>query len=497
MPALRRSAPLVVLLALTGGFWTYNTLPFVAEDCYFYPIIARNLALRGVQSFWGVELTNGVHPLWTLLLGGYTWVVSRVSIAVLHNSAYGLPLVLALLGLGAMNFIEVADRARLPRSVVVFPLVVYLSVFGMVYSEAHTAFFAHSCLARLACRDDEGESHPVAVGLAASAVFLARLDSVFYVGAFMVWYAVRDRSLSTVAKMACACAVPACLYVAVNLLYFGGAAPISGYLKSTFPMPFIQGLRFVGGPAVMLSGYSLPFGWLPLGFGVVTALLLRRRLEGFQTLLYPLIVGTAGHAVYTGFFTAGFTDWYWYYVLPILLASWSAACLLRSFRFYPWDERAQWAAVILLAAGLFESRLHRPDDQELPALKTLRVSRELGIEHSVVLMSEWPGTLGFYSSNDVIAADMLTSNRQLVQRMVENSNALDVLFDEARRQGFPVRYVIYNGGMFVKPARDLSGIDLMDPKMVNNLRGVVIGHAELGTPLAVRDGIVVWKIAGS
>ena len=48
-------------------------------------------------------------------------------------------------------------------------------------------------------------------------------------------------------------------------------------------------------------------------------------------------------------------------------------------------------------------------------------------------------------------------------------NALDVLFDEARRQGSAVQYVIYYGGMFVKPAADLSGIDLMDPKMVNNV----------------------------
>ena len=180
-----------------------------------------------------MEPTNGVHPLWTLLLAGYTWVVALVSINVVRDGAYGVPLVLALLGLGAMNFMDVADRAGLPRAVLVFPLLVYLSVFGVVYSEAHTAFLAHSCLARQACRDDDGESRPVLVGLAASAVFLARLDSVFYVGAFMVWYAVRHRSLSKAAKMVCACAGPACLYVGVNLLYFGGAAPISGYLKST------------------------------------------------------------------------------------------------------------------------------------------------------------------------------------------------------------------------------------------------------------------------
>ena len=139
----------------------------------------------------------------------------------------------------------------------------------------------------------------------------------------------------------------------------------------------------------------------------------------------------------------------------------------------------------------------QPRELRMPALATLRVSRELGIDHSVILVSEWPGTLGFYTRNEVIAADMLTSNRLLVRRMVESRNALDVLFDEARRQGFAVQYVIYNGGRFMKPAADLSGIDLMDPKMINNVRGVVVGHAELGPPLAVRGGIVVWKVSVS
>jgi len=489
--------PIVALLALAGGFWAYNTLPFIAEDCYFYAIIARNLALRGVQSYWGTELTNGVHPLWALTLGGYSWIVSKFSTDALYQGTFGIPLVLALLGLGALNWRHVARKAQLPAALLVFPPLVYLSIFGVLYSEAHLSFFAHSLLARLACDEEmeERELKPVLVGLAAAAVFLARLDNVFYVAAFSIWYAVRHRSLRKTGLMLFACAVPALIYVAVNAAYFGGLTPISGYLKSTFPIPFVQGLRFLGGPAIMLSGYSLPFGWFPLALGAVVALTTMRRLRGPQTLLYPLVAGTAGHAVYTGFFTAGFTDWYWYYVLPIILLSWSSACLLRRFADTTLDTAAQWSAVAVLAAALITVRLHAPDEAELPALRTLRIAKQLGIDRSVLLISEWPGTIGFYTKNEVIAADMLTSNRMLLDRMRRSGNAFDTVFDEARRKGTPVQYVFYNGGLFLRPAPDFSTVRYMDPKMADNVNHTVVGERRFGPPVFQDGTIAVWMLS--
>ncbi|MFN7917532.1 MAG: hypothetical protein U0Q55_19450 [Vicinamibacterales bacterium] len=487
--------PVIAVLALAGGFWTYNTLPFIAEDCYFYAIIARNIALRGVQSYWGTELTNGVHPLWTIVFGAYAWIVSLFSIDALYKGPFGFPLVLLLLGAGAVNWLVVAERARLSKAALVFPQLVYLSIFGLVYSEAHLSFFAHSLLARLAVTEDDDRPRPALIGLAMAAVFLARLDNMFYVAAFGLWYVARRRSLRTVVIAAAACAAPALIYLAVNTVWFGGLTPISGYLKSSFPEPFVRGLRFLGGPAIMFSGYSVPFGWFPLALGVVVAAAMATRLTDRQTLIYPLVAGTALHAVYTGFFTAGFTDWYWYYVLPILLLSWSAACALRALRDSWLDPAAQWGAVALLAAALFATRLHPPDERELPGLKTLRIVRQLGIDRSVLLISEWPGTVGFYTRNEVIAADMLTSNRQLVERMTSGRNAFDVLFEEARAKGSPVQYLFYNGGIFLHPMFDWETVRFMHPRMVNNSRSEVIGESKFGRPFFTsEDGIMVWKL---
>ena len=188
---------------MTGAFWTFRTLPFIAEDCYFYAIIARNLATRGVQSFWGLEPTNGFHPLWLYLLGGYTWIVSRLSTAALYDAAYGVPLSLTLLGVGAVNWMFVADKARLPRAALVAPQVLFLSIFGLLYSEAHASFCALSFFARaIAAEEDDGRLRPMQVGLAGAAVFLARLDSLFFVGAVGLWYLVRRTSARQAMVMA-------------------------------------------------------------------------------------------------------------------------------------------------------------------------------------------------------------------------------------------------------------------------------------------------------
>jgi len=481
---------------VTGAFWTFRTLPFIAEDCYFYAIIARNLATRGVQSFWGLEPTNGFHPLWLYLLGGYTWIVSRLSTAALYHAAYGVPLSLTLLGVGAVNWMFVADKARLPRAALVVPQVLFLSIFGLLYSEAHASFCALSFFARaIAAEEDDGRARPMQVGLAGAAVFLARLDSLFFVAAVGLWYLVRRTSARQAVVMAAAFALPAVAYVASNAVFFGSLAPVSGFLKSTFPTPNVRGIGiFPGHPVITLSGYSLPFGWLPLVVGLMTATLRRRRLEGAQTLLYPLLAGSACHAVYTAFFTAGFTDWYWYYVLPVLLLSWSAGCWLKDIWSPRLDFSAHLAALALLVVALFGTRFATPTEARLPALITLRIVNELGIDRSTLFVSEWPGTVGFYTHNEIIAGDMLTSNRRLVDRMKASPNAIPVLFDEAQRHGAPVRYLLYNGGIFFRPSADFHELDYMDPRMLDNAHGHVIGHIRLGPPLLNRDGIVVWKV---
>ncbi|HUR33930.1 MAG TPA: hypothetical protein VM032_09070 [Vicinamibacterales bacterium] len=491
---MRRHLPLVAALGLAGVFWLGNPVVFTAEDCYFYAVVARNLALRGVQAFWGVEPTNGVHPLWLYLLAGYDWFVAQFSVSVLYRPAFGVPLVLGLTSAGALNWSVVAWRTRLPVSLLVFPQLLFLAAFGLLYSEAHAAFFAHSLLARgISSEEDDGRPRPLLVGLAAAAVLLARLDNVFYVAAVVAWYGAR-RPLPTSARMALACGLPVGLYLASNVLFFGGIVPVSGYLKSTFPVPQFSGLAASpGGLVLMYAGYSIPLGWAPIGAGILAAML-RPRLTGAQTLLYPLLAGAIGHALYTALFTTGFTFWYWYYLLPIVLGSWALASLLSTAVGDRLDRLGQWMAVVALGAALLTVRLAPPTEDRLIGLTSLRIVREEGIDRATLLVSEWPGTLAFFTHNHVIAADMLTSNRRLVDRMVSAPDAAAVLLDEARRLGTPVDYVLFNGGLFLQPYADRQSVELRDPRMLETLARRAIGRLTLGPALSAREGVLLWRV---
>jgi hypothetical protein len=130
----------------------------------------------------------------------------------------------------------------------------------------------------------------------------------------------------------------------------------------------------------------------------------------------------------------------------------------------------------------------------LQGLKTLRVTRELGLDNTVILTSEWPGTTAFFSHNEMVAADMLTSNRMLVDRMASSSNGAEVVLDEARQRGTPIQYVLYNGGIFLTPSGDRRELEYWDPKMIANLHGRAIGKLRLSRPIFDRDGVVVWKL---
>ncbi len=459
--------------------------------------MARNLALHGVQSFWSTEPTNGVHPLWLYLLAAFDWLVARVSIEALWHPAFAVPLSAALLSVGAICLNRVAERAKLSAALFVFGPVAYLAFFGVLYSEVHTAFCAFGLLLWVVCREDEdGRARPLAVGLAAAALLLARLDTVFFVGAFTLWYAARHRSsLRLVRLMVLVLAVPVLVYAASNIIWFGGAVPVSGYLKSTFPTPSFAGMwRHSGSLMLMLGGYSLPFGWLPIAFGAVVVIIHRRRLTGLDSLLLPLLAGAAGHAVYTGFFTVGFTFWYWYYLLPVMLGAWSLALLTRGWCAPRAEVMLRWSVVGLLAVALTLWRGPAPTEARFHGLATLRVVRSLGIDHATLFVSEWPGTVAFFTHNQVIAADMLTSNRPLVDRIVHAQNGAQELLDQARRRGTPVDYVVFNGGLFLRPDPLLRTLEYTDPRMAGNRLRAAIGVLPVATPLLAADDAIVWAL---
>ena len=180
---------LAVCFLLGISVWCLYPESFIADDSYFYMVVARNLALTGVQTFSDITVTNGVHPLWIYLLSGYSYLVSLLSPASLYQAAYIVPLSAALLAVGLMLLWRVGTLINLPPfSLVIIPMTMLLGL-GLLGSEAIVHFASLCLLLLISVQVTHWTPLRAALaGLVCACVIFSRLDSLFVVAGFCLWH---------------------------------------------------------------------------------------------------------------------------------------------------------------------------------------------------------------------------------------------------------------------------------------------------------------------
>lgn len=478
----------VALIAIACAAWLYAPARFIAEDSYFYLVTARRFALEGQPSFSGVFITNGVHPLHFWLLSLYSLLVARLDPAWLWNPACALPYAALCVGVGLWGFARAEATLGLRRGVWVVPPLVFVTAMGVLYSEAHVSYAALGLWLRFAALDACGARvrRAFAGGVLLGCVLLARLDSVFFGVAVAAFWTVRERRAWALVAGLLLVVVP---YVISNELIFGGATPISGFLKSTFPRPLLRGIVPGESPLMLtVAGYSLLFGWLPVTFSLWVAARGRlRRSRELQRVGWPLLVGSCGHLLYNALF-ATWNAWYWYFVLPVVCGAFFLAVELTA--------RPRWTANLVLGASLafyavIWLRARQPAEQ---TSELQRTAARFGLEHSTLLVSELPGGLAYASHARVIAADLLTGNQGLYRALKASDNALTYLLDAAASAGRPVEYILWMGGDFLVWDRAQQELVYLDPK--RTFVDHPIGRMHVGPPLYSNadSSLVLWKL---
>lgn len=470
-------------IASATAIWLWRPAAFIADDSYFYAVIARNIARGAGQTFSGVFPTNGAHPLWLYLMAGWATILEALHAPWLDRLEFAVLPAAALMALGAVALVRLSQRWKLDATLAVLPSVVFLSAFGVLYSEAHAHFAALSLLAVLVARD----AHPAVLGLATAALVLARLDSVFLVPFLVAWWVARGASLRFLAGFGIAAGIPLSLYAISNLWFFGGLVPISGHLKSTFPVLAWRGLERAGLWNWTLSGYSVPFGWLPLALSLVLLVALRIRFRSERGLLWVLAFGIAGQAIWVASFTSGKTGWHWYYVEPISILALTLATAAERWRLTS-RTRASAALAVLVAGVAVLAMTRWGPTREFDW--QIRALREAGAAGSVVLVADYPGVLAWRDEQRVIAADLLTANRRIYSRLTAQPNGLAALLDECARAGAPVEFISLYGGDFL--GRDPTKDELVyyDPRSLSQLRE--IGRMPL--PPAAAESSLGWRL---
>jgi hypothetical protein len=279
--ALTLSACLVTALPVLYDLVTdprRRPFGYLAADTFYYLTVARNIVERGSVSSDGEHAINGFHPLWQLLVTGIyamAKLLRATELVPLLTVLVSLACVVGAVGLFGASFLR-ATR-RVPAAFVAFPFGVYAllvlphwqirhqdlasqsggegpaPLFGTLYSFVNGmesgvlllsfGLAAYAFVTRGASRR---ALDGVLCGGAFCLVALSRLDhAVLGIAPLTLWavhslYAPARRRFVLGAVLAFA--APLALYAVVNHVYAGSAMPLSGVVKSSFPIPSVSNL---------------------------------------------------------------------------------------------------------------------------------------------------------------------------------------------------------------------------------------------------------------
>lgn len=206
----------------------------VADDAYFYLVIARN-GVRGVPaSFDGSDLTNGFHPLWALFLHPVLGLSGASSPEIDLRIAITVCVLLYVIAAALLYraATELLDARNGALAIAAFAALVFPAGWYVTEAPLAVCLFAALLFALIKGWGD------VYLGMLAGVLVLARLDAAFLVLPMLV-VTPSNRSRLIRILLCGACLAP---YLGWNLLTFGQLMPISGALKSTFPVPVLTNL---------------------------------------------------------------------------------------------------------------------------------------------------------------------------------------------------------------------------------------------------------------
>lgn len=434
------------------------------DDAFFYFSIARNIVDGKGSTFDGLHATNGYHPLWMLLMIGLDSVVPL-------RGAAGLRAVMVVNGILVATTLVVQARllARACASAMtqVASVVLVIAMLGFANIGMESAVWMLSfvlflgALRRL-CPGPTRMREWALVGLAATASYLSRTDSIIFIG-LMAGYATiavmrRERARLTMLRSGLGVVVPVAaagaLQVLVNLKHFGEPNSISSALK-------VAGVNFKFQMLFPTEGRSLQplihigsfFIVLLVALGLAVSLMRwrgREEREAEEARYWRRLLAAAN--IYTVVFltTALLTlqepPRTWYYTIAFLAIITGTAALLESPSGRRLSARLVVGGTTLLSTlSLLVLLLQYVKSPRENALSMSGWLRDNTSPDTVAFVTDGSGILNYFSERRVIDGDGLVGDfafkrtveaRQLHRFLGENNVGIVIanVGSDARRR---------------------------------------------------------------
>ena len=443
--------PLVNLVAVAAAD-PLRRLVLFEDDAYYYFQIAHNLATGAGSSFNGLDLTNGYHPLWQMLLVPIfaiapSKLAALVYVQAVVNAAWALSMFFAYrfartihrekaVALALIPFVVLGALLGLgPSGLYVSGMEVVLVVLGLF------ALLDFAASSRLIGDGVPTTRKALTAGATLALIVLARLDTAFFVVAFVIIVPLTWRTSSARERWAGALALAApsavllAVYLTINQIAFGTPTPVSGQVKASGPIDLGTGpLRQFLENGVLL-GHAIPLGWLTLAavFAALAGAALTRR-GGPRLRQQPLVVllvvaSTAlGAQVLYLSTQSGWYVWSWYlYLVPFVFLL--ALVLLLDAPSRRLDGR-RWVKLLPLTAAVLvvlpacarhlEIALE-PGDPDSSFIAHARVTASWIDDHlppdAVLAMGDRAGSLGYLVDRPVVQLEGLVESHEYLEAL--------------------------------------------------------------------------------
>ena len=409
---------LIVIFAFLGSITFYYSNPdqFVSDDSLFYVVIAQHFLETGLSTFNGYIETNGYHPLWQVCNIVAVWFSNTLSVdpLIIVGFMYHAFMAGALYLLYKINKLMPFFSFSISSLLLIFLFIANGTLHNM--ESALALFFVLYSLYYVSKTETVHNLDFFIVGLLLGLTFLSRLDLVFFgmIVALYIFYKYRN-TLSKEPKSLIYFIVGGLLlvvpYFTYNYLTFGSIAPVSGALKSSFPV-------------VTFSWNNLmPYGLVSIVFAVLAFVFaVRNKDKKIKLVLFILSISTIIHAVYLALFQFPMS---WYFITGYLTMVLMIGYLIQKIHI----TILTYFVLLVVWLGIFATSYmktisnytltsHLLHHGHMVYSKESRKKimgdalKKILPPKSTVFAWDLPGALGYYSQWEVFSADGLITNKE-------------------------------------------------------------------------------------
>jgi hypothetical protein len=436
---LKYFLPLIIVFAYVFSFFPSIEflLNFSNDDSFFYIKTAYNFSEGFGSTFDKVDLTNGYHPLWFLILSAYYFILGlfgSFSPETIYRFTVMLIIYIDFATLYVLYFFfrksYIAGYQKyFMLSIPLFLLLTGIRDFGM---ETHLlCLLSASYLYYKSAELNSTTTYTTAKCVLLTLIFLTRVDYLFTVIPVLIiadyltsGHLTRKLYLKkTIIYLSSICLI----YFSVNYLFFGSAMPVTAKIKSTFPeILFFHNMGKLLEPGAITNQFAKSAFTF---FVIIVFLILarfseiRKKFSKTDYFLLGLCIAAAAYLLLNILFNKHALK-EWYVSFPAFVSS---LLMIRMIMIFPKTYYFSLGTFTIIFLFIFYiTRIKNPKWNS--AYYYAKEIKKITQPDDRIYMIDLTGITGFFSERNIINGDGLINSIDYQEYL--NSGNLELYFKE-------------------------------------------------------------------